>query len=262
MTPLLTIVTVVKDDPDGFRRTLASMEGSRLDDPVLVEWLIVDSSRDQDSLNRTLTTSALKPTVIWVTPEGVYRAMNVGLDRATGEYIYFLNAGEEWHNSLSLSVIVDALIKTQPAWLYGQVEFVEANGYRVVPLPFDYQSERRALFARGRFPPHQGTVARTSVLKELGGFDPTFLVAADYAMALRLSQIADPLELQETIATFYSGGLSTVEWRQSLREFHRARLEILRPIGSSKVQELLDTARQFLVKGLHRARTGIKSRAH
>lgn len=259
MAHLLTVVTIVKDDPDGFQRTLASMEGCRLVDPGLVEWIIVDSSRDQDSLNQALTTSTLEPTVIWVTPEGVYPAMNIGLGRASGEYIYFLNAGEEWHDRLSLSVIIDALIKTQPDWLFGQVEFVDSNGHRVVPPPFDYLRERKALFARGRFPPHQGTVVRTIVLKQLGGFDPNLLVAADYAIALRLSQIADPLELQETIATFYTGGLSTVEWRQSLSEFHRARIEVFRPVGSAKVRELLNTAQQFVVKGLDRARAGIKS---
>ena len=115
----------------------------------------------------------------------------------------------------------------------------------MTPAPFDYAREKAALFARGRFPPHQGTVCRTATLRDLGGFDTTYRITADYALFLRVSTIADPVEIDEVIAVFAEGGLSSVSWQESLREFHRARVEVLRPRGPDRVRERLESAMQY-----------------
>ena len=79
----------------------------------------------------------------------------------------------------------------------------------------------------------------------LGGFDIGYRITADYAAFLRLSLVADPVEVADVLAVFTEGGLSTVAWQESLGEFHRARREILHLSGWDGSRELLSTASLF-----------------
>lgn len=243
----LSIVTVVKDDLPGFNRTLASLAQSSPGALLESEWIVVDSSSHTQEIPQAVQSSPLTCQLAWTPPEGVFEAMNTGLAMASGDYVYFLNAGDTLHSAASLPAILTGLSDTNPAWLYGQVAFVNGMGALTVPPRFNYSEEERALFARGRFPPHQGTVVNRRVLLELGGFDVRYRIAADYALALRLSQISAPTEVTEVIADFAMGGISQRRWRDSVREFHAARQDVFEPQGIVRAKETLYTARQALL---------------
>jgi hypothetical protein len=252
----LTIATVVKDDLDGFRRTAESL---RLQDRDGTEWIVIDSSEERVS---TVDLARCEPLasaqVAWTEPRGVYPAMNHALKRAKGAYIHYLNAGDTYADESVVSRLVSELAARRPTWAYGQVRFIADGGRSVVPPPFDYRRERDLSFSRGRFPPHQGTIVATETLRSLGGFDPSWRVAADYATALKLSKIADPLEFPWLVADFHEGGLSTVAWRDSLSEFHRARVGILRPAGIAAWRERYEWAAQWSRMATVRGRAMIR----
>lgn len=234
----LTIVTVVRDDPEGLARTVKSVSTSDLHG---VEYLVVDSSEDNAQVRDLCGDLG---TVHWIEPEGIYPAMNFGLTHAAGTYVQFLNAGDIFHDSQVLSR-VRICAESLPAWMFGPVEIVARNGGRVITPPWDYLHEKETCFSNGYFPQHQGTFARTELLKELGGFDDRFTVAADYAAFLRLSQVSDPLTLDFVVADFFEGGSSSSHWRKAQAEFHRARQEILAPKGKAWFREQTNTRIYF-----------------
>lgn len=241
--PWLTVVTVVKDDPQGLERTTSSLLAQALEG---TEWIVIDSSVAPEVVRATVN-NAGHPSAeyVWVQPRGVYPAMNEGLARANGEYVHFLNAGDVYAEPDVVSILATVLAEGGVTWLFGQVAFVSTSGREVIPAQFDYRAEQSACFSRGRFPPHQGTIASTAALRRVGGFDESYGIVADYAAALRLSLVADPLELVTVIARFYEGGISTTRWRESIREFHRARVSILNPTGVTAARERLWTTAQF-----------------
>ena len=238
----LTIVTVVKDDPTGLRRTKRSLAGQDLDG---VEWVIIDSSADASPVRELVDEPGLPVTYDWTPPSGVYGAMNHALSLSQGDFTWFVNAGDEVEAGDTLPRLRSALA-AHPLWLIGQVAFIDAGGRRTVPAPFDYARERDHLFARGRFAPHQGTIARTEWLRDQGGFAAGYTVAADYEASLRLSAAADPVVIDAVIAVFHVGGLSAQQWRTSVAEFHRARRTVLKPTGASSLREWALTGTSFL----------------
>jgi GT2 family glycosyltransferase len=246
-TPWISVVSVVKDDPDGFERTLISIMNQNLDDVQLV---VIDSSGDPDVIPSLISSFPGEVIYYWVPPAGVYSAMNKALTHASGNFTYFANAGDEFFSSHVLSD-VRSLAKDS-VWAFGPVEIVEADGSRVFTPAWNYKAEQARGFSRGFFPAHQGTFVRTDQLRALGGFDTSYSVAADYAMALRLSLLADPVILPFVIARFHEGGLSTKQWKESFREFHRARQEILNPRGSARIKEEFDTRLHFAAVWLTR----------
>jgi len=237
----LSIVTVVMDDTSGLQRTVNSLAAQDL---AGAEWVVVDSSADRSPVRTLMDAAGLPVTYAWTPPAGVYGAMNHALTLAHGTYTWFVNAGDEVEAGGTLALLRAAL-DGHPLWLIGQVAFVDANGQRTVPAPFDYARERDHLFARGRFAPHQGTIVRTSWLKDQGGFAAGYTIAADYEASLRLSMAADPVVINSVIAVFHVGGLSAQQWRTSVAEFHRARRTVLQPTGASSLREWALTGSSF-----------------
>lgn len=246
--PWLSVVTVVKDDLDGFTRSAASLGEQDLDG---VEWVVIDGSTDPAAIPALLAQDGASSAVYrHEAPRGIYPAMNTALHVASGDVVYFLNAGDTLASPTVLARVRELL--GDGIWGFGPVEIEETSGAVVVTPPWDYRAEKRAGFSRGHFPAHQGTFARTAALREIGGFDTSYRIAADYAAALRLSLLADPVELPIVIARFREGGTSTVRWQESFREFHRARREILRPSGSAAMREQWETARHYALVYAHR----------
>ena len=238
-SPWLSIVTVVKDDSEGLQATAASIAAQ---DQVDIEWVVIDSSADSDAVSSLVAQSGIaNARAVWVDPEGIYPAMNVGLADARGTYIYFANAGDTLRGGKALTNVGRAVLDHEPAWLFAPVEIIQRDGTVVVTPHWDYAKEKAHLFSRGLFPPHQGTVVKTEVLRSIGGFDTQYTIAADYAAFLRLSQVADALQISYVLATFREGGASTQNWQQSFAEFHRARLAILQPTGTDRLREQAST---------------------
>ncbi len=234
--PWLSVVSVVKDDSTGLARTLKSLAEQ---DPAGVELVVVDSSTDRDEVPLVLEDYDGAVSYQWIRPRGIYPAMNAAIECAAGEFTYFANAGDEFFRH-------DVLVRARQllrdhVWGFGPVEVIEGNGRRVFTPVWDYATEVGRGFSRGLFPAHQGTLVRASILRDLGGFDTSFSVAADYAMALKLSRVADPLILPFVVARFHEGGVSTQQWQSSFAEFHRARAEILKPRGTRWFNEQIDT---------------------
>jgi hypothetical protein len=57
--------------------------------------------------------------------------------------------------------------------------------------------------------------------------------------------MADPLVVDYVIAEFFEGGVSSVKWQESFREFHRARRLILQPTGTAALREQFETRVHF-----------------
>jgi hypothetical protein len=237
----ITVITVVKDDLTGFVRTLTSVnrawEHLEMHLRSQVEWVVIDSSNQPSLIPTAIDQSLLTTDYSWVPPNGVFSAMNSALEIAQGRYVWFLNSGDELADTQSLSVVLTALV-ADPVWALGEVVFCGADGSSHTS-DFDFESERRYFFSRGKFPAHQGTVAERSVLESLGGFDCNYEIVADYKLALKLANVSSPLIISRPIARFEAGGISSTEWRKSLTEFHQARVEVYGFRGVALVSEFI-----------------------
>ena len=105
---------------------------------------------------------------------GLYDAMNKGLERATGTYVIFMNAGDTFASPDTLAEIVakgrlcelEASHKPLPAVLYGDTDIYDDNGeylgprHLSVPERLSWRS-----FKNGMLVCHQAFYARTDIAK-------------------------------------------------------------------------------------------------
>lgn len=250
--PLLTVITVVKDDIEGFSQTMTSLQDQDLNG---VELIVIDSSADS-AVVAELVANIPGGRYLFEDPAGIYAAMNSGLRAAQGDYVYFLNAGDWFADGEVIRRIREELTAKAPVWLFGPVTILAADGTRVTTPTWDYERERARFFAHGLFPPHQGTVVRREALLDTGGFDTSFTISADYAAALTLSVVAEPVQVTFPLAVFTQGGVSSSRWQESFRQFHRARQQILKPRGSDAIREQWETRWHFAKVWLYRTLRG------
>lgn len=216
-SPALSIVTITYRDPDGLARTLRSLEplvnGAAA--PVSFEHLVVDSSPDES--RRGLVAPEGWPLTHLVVPkEGIYAALNRGLARARGEYVWFLNGGDALSRPERLGPLL-AMLEADPALeLICAGAELTRNGQRLYPR-YPARTLAASLIGRNRLC-HQSMIYRRRVFDRVGGFSESYRSAADYEHHLRcLAAQVNARCLREELVEFEMGGTSD-QIRQSLRE--------------------------------------------
>ena len=221
---LLTIVTVNFNNCDGLIRTMESVASqSTMGDGV--EHLIVDGGSTDGSAEVVEDyTSQHRWARGWSGPDdGIYDAMNKAIESARGQYVYFLNSGDELHDDQVIVGLLLSLGESKEAWAVGNV-LHRNGGVRdsiVNGVPF---SRFRFLTARQQYN-HQGVIFDRSILAAIGGFGDNPPYYADAAVMLKFASICSPLEIPMLLATYEGGGYSADKVASMPLNFHRLRLE-------------------------------------
>lgn len=93
MEPLYSVITVVKNDAEGFRKTVESV---LTQNRKLYEYIVIDGASDDLSCYEKYYDNI--DYFISEKDDGIYDAMNKGLKVANGKYIIFMNAGDAFLN--------------------------------------------------------------------------------------------------------------------------------------------------------------------
>ncbi|MEO5734516.1 MAG: glycosyltransferase [Rubrivivax sp.] len=120
----LTVITVVFNDWPGLEKTIDSMVMLRA---IEVEHWVVDGSTT-DEVKRFLADSS---GIRWISEpdQGIYDAMNKGLDRATGDYVLFMNAGDVFHPQFDVQNFFELTHATSQVLLGSVVETTLGDDY-------------------------------------------------------------------------------------------------------------------------------------
>ncbi len=118
----------------------------------------------------------------WVSEpdNGLYYAMNKGIEVATGEWIYIYNAGGVFHSKNVLSSLMQNDFTGISAF-FGYVYLVAEHEYKRNPIPFYLQktSNKRPGYS------HQALFVRASLCKKYP-FDTSFKCCADFNQAVTI----------------------------------------------------------------------------
>lgn len=227
-----TIVTVTYNAEGVLRPTTDSV---LMQSYAHVEHLIIDGASTDHTLQiaeeyRQKSADAANGHEIRIISEpdkGIYDAMQKGLDRATGDYVCFLNAGDRLPNADTLLMIADKVDNERmPGVLYGDTDIVDDEGnylFRRRLTPPEQLTWRS--FRQGMVVCHQAFYARTDIAKRVD-YDLQFRYSADVDWCIRVMKECenDGLELKNlhlTVVNYLQEGQTTLHHRASLRERFR-----------------------------------------
>ena len=215
---LFSVITVVLDDLAGLARSHASLAAQTCRD---FEWIVVDGG-SRDGCRAWI--QAHEAEIAWWRSEpddGIYHAMNIGLDAASGDYLLFLNAGDALADGEVLGEIATALAGAGwPDFCYGDSwEGPPGGPFHLKPA----RSHHSAWY--GMFTHHQAMICRRV---EGVRFDPSYPIGADYAFTLQSLKKAKKIQyLARPICEFATGGCSHRYAAAGRQDQSRIRKDIL-----------------------------------
>jgi glycosyltransferase involved in cell wall biosynthesis len=202
---LVSVITIVKDHPLGLRETFASLlEQDFLDWELLI---VVGPSQDSTlATARDIASSGQDVKVIEQSGSGIYAAMNEGISNAKGEFVWFMNAGDKFADRDVLSSAVDIITKTG----FGVV----IGGYRLdrtVQKDQSFPSKKLSAFEfafNRRGGCHQAMIFRHESLRNVGEYNPTYFLASDFELVLKVIKSAGALRVSKVFASIEPGGVA------------------------------------------------------
>lgn len=188
-----------------------------------VEYIIVDGGSKDNTLDVVHKYQERISKVISEPDKGLYDAMNKGIRMATGDYLCFLNAGDELHENETLQKIVHTLKgKEFPDVIYGETAIIDEEGHFLhmrrlsTPEHLHWKS-----FKQGMLVCHQAFFARRE-LALANPYDLQYRFSADFDWCIRImKQSKDLHNTYLTIIDYLNEGMTTQNHKASLKERFR-----------------------------------------
>jgi glycosyltransferase involved in cell wall biosynthesis len=206
----LTIVTVTKNSIDLLAKTYQTIISQECQS---FEWIIVDAlSGDgtRELLEEIKTKSNFRVTSR--APFGIYDAMNVGASDVKNGWILFLNAGDIFMSTKSISRILETLDGSQ------NMDCVALPVLHLTPNGYIYDLTSPEISANHFRIHHQGAFMSAKAFHREGGYDSSLKWAADGKLLdsicrQGLVEISHHIEIG-----FEIGGASALNYREVLLE--------------------------------------------
>lgn len=198
-TPKITIVTVVFNDENNIEETIISVINQTYGN---LEYIIVDGGSTDKTLTLIKKYRNSITNFISEPDNGIYYAMNKGIDLATGEWILFLNSGDRLLDSQTLEKI-DFNHPEKVQIIYGDVE-VRFPGFSRIYKAGDLNDLPHTM----QFS-HQSTFFRTS-LHRLNKYSVEYDFASDFHFILS-QYLVDPNKFiyqPIVVSSVSTGGIS------------------------------------------------------
>lgn len=199
---LVSIITVSYNDKEGLERTIKSVQDQTCSN---FELIVIDGGSNDGSKAVLEENSAYFSFWVSEPDRGIYHAMNKGIKKAKGEYLFFLNSGDDFVNSTALENIMQYL--TGEDIVYFNINKVNGNVINVKKVP----SQLSFSYLYHDLPPHQSTFIKRKLFEDYGYYDDTLKIVADWKFLIiaLLKHNATYKAVDKIFTNFYLGGISS-----------------------------------------------------
>jgi len=210
--PVLSVITIVYNNVKDIERTMLSVLNQSYPH---IEYVVIDGASTDgtkaiiEKYQHQLTTFLSAP------DKGIYDAMNKGLALAKGDYVLFMNSGDEIYDQHTVSHVFSTA-KDADIY-YGETEMYneqwQSLGQRrhQVPDKFNWKS-----FKYGMSISHQAIYVRRSLAE---AYDLKYKYSADIDWIIKVAKKARKIvNTRQYVAKYLVGGVSKQKHLDSLKE--------------------------------------------
>lgn len=201
----LSIITINYNNLEGLKRTFNSIIPKKDDS---FEYIVIDGNSTDGSSELIKKHSSQIDYWVSESDRGIYHAMNKGIGKASGEYLLFINSGDEIAPHIDLNKVIDQLTEEEIIF-YNIIEIIDIEKNisitKRLPNTLDFR-----FFIQDALP-HQSTLIKRECLINYGGYSEKMKIFSDWAFFM---DAICKLELSykhvdEELALFYQDGISS-----------------------------------------------------
>jgi len=215
MQPKLSVITIVYNNVRDIERTMLSVLNQTYPH---IEYIIIDGGSTDGTKDIIYKYKNQLAQFISEKDKGIYDAMNKGLALATGDYVLFMNSGDEIYGPETVTEVFD----TQPGAdiYYGETEMFSdewiSMGQRrhQAPETFNWHS-----FKYGMSISHQAIYVKRSLAAP---YDLQYKYSADIDWIIKAAKNSSNIvNTHSYVAKYLVGGISKQKHMESLKERFR-----------------------------------------
>ncbi len=199
-SPIYSIITVVYN---GGEQLAATIENVLAQSYPYIEYILIDGNSTDGSID-TIRSYDDRITYWQSEPDGgLYDAMNKGLEKAMGDYVWFMNVGDYIEDDK----VVERLAKqhSNADIIYGETHYIDEQNKvlgtrselttRKLPTKLDQNS-----FKKGMLVAHQSFIAKRNICSK---FDLKYSCSADIDWCISAMKKADSIERYNGVLSKY-----------------------------------------------------------
>jgi glycosyltransferase involved in cell wall biosynthesis len=215
--PTVSIITVVFNGFDYLEATLQSILSQTYEH---VEYIVIDGGSNDGTVD--IIQKYATQIAYWISePDaGIYDAMNKGLRAAKGDYVLFINAGDQLNSNITLSSVFYSLPAGADV-IYGETHLIDESGKvlgtrsalstRKLPEKLKYQDMRYGMAVS-----HQSFMVKRDMAPS---YEASYRCSADIDWVIRaLKKSKKTVNAQVVIAKYLVGGFSIRQRRLCWKE--------------------------------------------
>jgi glycosyltransferase involved in cell wall biosynthesis len=201
MTKKLSIITINFNNLEGLKRTIESVINQTWQE---FEYIVIDGGSTDGSAAHL--ESQRENIDYWVSEpdKGIYNAMNKGIARATGEYLLFLNSGDELYD-VGVLEKNNSTIHTED-FVYFDIFLVFVNETKIHQYSESLNFEGFMTGSLG----HPTTFIKKDLFTKIGLYDESLKIVSDWKffMIAILKYGSSSRKINRVLAKFYMDGIS------------------------------------------------------
>lgn len=202
--PLISVITVCYNSYEMLQRTIKSV---RMQTYSEIEYIVIDGASKDSTLRLIKENEDIINLWISEPDNGLYFAMNKGLELANGDYVIYINAGDMFYMPDTLEKIFENHQNDVDIY-YGDTMILAQNqkelGSRRLSSP---KQLTKNSFRWGMTVCHQSILIKRTIAPK---YDTSYRITADYDWVLTSIENAKKIvNTNNYISKFLSGGLSS-----------------------------------------------------
>lgn len=214
---VISIITVTYNVENVLPRTLKSIQSQSAFSAI--EHIIIDGNSTDNTVGIIQANQDKVGHWISEPDKGLYHAMNKGIQLATGDYVWFINAGDEIFETSTVEKLLQLIskVETSPDIIYGDTKEFSENGEELglrrlkVPETLTWKS-----FKQGMLVCHQSILVKRTKAPQ---YDLKYKISADVDWVINALKGSNTiLNAKLILSKFEKGGLSRKHLKRALKE--------------------------------------------
>jgi glycosyltransferase involved in cell wall biosynthesis len=182
INPKVSIITVCFNSSKTIEDTIQSVLSQNYNN---IEYIIIDGLSKDNTLEIINKYKNEISIVISEKDNGLYDAINKGIDIATGDIIANLNSDDFYIDKNVITDVVAKMVEEKTDTLYTDLYYVEADNTDKVTRYWKSGEYKKGNFYKGWMPPHPTFFVKKDIYNKYGVFNLKLKSAADYEIMLR-----------------------------------------------------------------------------
>ncbi|WP_096686056.1 glycosyltransferase family 2 protein [Ichthyobacterium seriolicida] len=179
----VSIITVVKNRSNTIEDTISSVLSQDYKD---IEYIIIDGNSTDGTMDIINKYRSVISKVVSESDDGIYHAMNKGIDLCTGDIIGILNSDDMLSSKHVISNVVNEFHIQKVDIVYGDLLCVKRHNTNKAVRLWRSKPYNERLFRMGwRCPAHPAFFVKKYMYSTYGKFNTKYRIAADYDLMVR-----------------------------------------------------------------------------